>query len=48
MEGFFLLREAERRQAEIRREVAQARLIASIKRDKKLPSVLRSLLLLFV
>ena len=48
MEGYFLLREAERRQAEIRREVAQARLISSIERDNRLPSVLRSLLLLFV
>ena len=48
MEGIFLLREAERRQAEIRREVAQARLISSVERDKKRPSVLRSLLLLFV
>jgi len=48
MGDFFLLREAERRQAEIRREIAEARLIASVERGRRRPSVLRSLLLLFI
>ena len=48
MGGFFLLRETEWRQAEIRRQVAEARLMASVEQGRKRPSALRSLLLLFV